>query len=623
MSQTLISQVGLSAAARAGLYGPQISITKVKIGKDLITPTTAMTDVSGVVWEGDTSFIKYQVLNESSVLFKITLDENVGDFDVGNIGLFLESGELFAIVALPSVSKKIKNNLPDVVGNRRIYNIPIVLSGIANIVNLSILVADEASIPVVANETLLPDPLIAPYSAYSVLMHSKFGTPVIALRVDSNWWFIPAQLSEGSGYQFAASSFDTVDPPLVGECIRLDPESGLFKKADSTNLTNGYIGFRGTNNTVITSGRYTDPNSTEESPSFILGVKYYADGGLQSGKLTITPTAWYVGIACSPHSLLLDEQNISLATTSYPGNIQIATIEEVQSGQANNKAVTPYTIARGLTTAKPNELSNGQFYNVTTSSIPSWTLLQQGTSTYLMAIVPHQRQDWVEGPDNYLRFNTSVADTGSTESNCIYQRIPNASKYQNLTKTISFRSRSSVAGQRVIVKAKINFGTGGVPSPELNLITSAVIVNNQWNEFSVTFEIPQLTSIYTFGTDNNDYIEYSIGVLANETGNFDLDWVKLEVGSYATGINASTPEFCLQNTDQYIYGHWVFTNATLDGIDLIDSNLSGTTNIIDVLNIGATTSFTGDVTFSGNVKVTGTLTCTNVIEGTARKAIYG
>ena len=558
MAQTLITSGGLSAAARSGLYGPQINITSVKIGSNIITPTVDMTDVSGLVWEGDTSFIKYQILNESTVLFKITLSETVGDFNIGNIGLFLDSGELFAIVALPAVSIKTKTVLPEVVGNRRIFNIPIVLSGIADIVNLSILIADEASIPVVTNESQLPDPLVAPYSAYSVLMQTSFGTPAVALRVDSNWWFLPAQLSEGEGYQFAASSFDTVDPPLVGDCVRLDKNSSLFKKADGTNITDGYLGIRGKNNTVIVDGKYTDPNSTEESPSFIMGVKYYAAGGTLAGKMTVTPTAWYIGIAVSQHSLLLKVQNISMATTTYPGNIQIASVEEVESGAVNNKAVTPFSIARGMSIPKPNELNNGQFYNVSNTSLPSWSILAGGASVFTYSVIPHQRADWKEGPNSYVRFNTAQADTSAVQNNIIYQDIPYASKYQNLTKTISFRARGSSNGQKVVIQAKINFGTGGAVSQEISLTTTFISITTEWAEYSVTFNIPQLVGVYTFGTNNNDYIRYEIGILPNVTGYYDLDWIKLETGSYGTGINASTPEYCLQSADQYVYGNWVF-----------------------------------------------------------------
>ena len=52
MSSTIITKVGLAAAARAGQYGPQIKITGVKIGSNLITPNSSMTDVSGLVWSG-------------------------------------------------------------------------------------------------------------------------------------------------------------------------------------------------------------------------------------------------------------------------------------------------------------------------------------------------------------------------------------------------------------------------------------------------------------------------------------------------------------------------------------------------------------------------------------------
>ena len=633
MSTTAITKLGLRQAALAGMYGPQITITGVKIGSNLITASSDMTDVSGKVWEGGTDYIRYQVLNDSTVLFKITLTEDIGDFNIGNIGLYLDSGDLFAIVALPAVSEKIKNNPPDVVGNRRIFNIPIVLSGIATITNLSVLIADEASIPVVANETYLPEPLVAPYSVYSVLQHTGFGAPVLAIRVDSNWWFVPAQLSVGSGYQFSSANFDTQDPPAVGDAIRFDKAAGLFRKADATNLTDGYMGFRGPNNTVVIDGRYRDPNSTEENPSFVAGLKYYADGGVQAGRLTVTPTAWYVGMAVDGDTLLLNVQDLNPATTSYPGYIQLATVDEVEAGSNNTKAVTPFAVARGASSTKANELSNGQFYNVSTSSIPSWTLYTAGESKFGYNLVPHQIGEWVEGPKNFLRLVHSIVDLNTSYTSGMFQDIPNASKYQNTTKTISFRARGSANGQRILVGAEVSFGTGGVPSSILKLTQTWINLSTDWNEYSVTFVIPTLVGVYTFGTNNDDFLRFSIGMQPNTKQYFDLDWYKVETGSFGTGIRASTPEYCLQNADQYIFGNWVFENVTLNGarvgtLNTGSANLTGATTIADTLTVNARTTFTNTVTFNnqvtlnGNVRVTGTLTCDKVIEGIARKAYY-
>lgn len=633
MSTTAITKLGLRQAALAGMYGPQITITGVKIGSNLITATSDMTDVSGKVWEGGTDYIRYQVLNDSTVLFKVTLSEDIGDFNIGNIGLYLDSGDLFAIVALPAISEKVKNNPPDVVGNRRIFNIPIVLSGIATITNLSVLIADEASIPVVANETYLPDPLVAPYSAYSVLQHTSFGSPVLALRADSNWWFIPSQLSAGSGYQFSSANFDTQDPPAVGDAIRFDRVAGLFRKADATNLTDGYMGFRGPNNTIIIEGRYKDPNSTEENPSFVAGLKYYADGGVQAGKLTVTPTAWYVGMAVDGETLLLGAQDLNPATTSYPGYVQLATVDEVEAGSNNTKAVTPFAVARGASMTKANELSNGQFYNTTASTIPAWQVYSAGESKYGYNIVPHQLGDWVEGPKNFLRFVHSVVDLNTNMTSGMWQKIPNASKYQNTTKTISFRARGSANGQRVLIAAQVYFGTGGVASSTLDLTQTWINLSTDWNEYSVTFVIPTLVGVYTFGTNNDDYLAISIGMQPSTKQYFDLDWFKLETGSFGTGIRASTPEYCLQNADQYIFGNWVFEGVTLNSAyvgEMVASvaKFTGTTTIANTLNVEAKTNFTNTVTFSnqvtlnGNVRITGTLTCDRVIEGTARKAYY-
>lgn len=644
MSSTVITKTGLAAAARAGMYGPEIRITGVKIGNNLITPNSSMTDVSGLVWSGGPESILYQVANESTVIFKITLDQTVGDFDIGNIGLYLESGELFCITGLPAKSFKQKQALPEAAGNRRVFNIPIVLSGIATITDLSILIADEANVPTVNTELQLPDPLTAPYSVYEVLNHTQFGVPVLALRVDSNWWFVPSQLAGGQGYQFSSEDFDLIDPPLVGDAVRYNPETRLFEKANGFLIENGYIGFRGENNSIITTGIYKNQFSTIETPSYVAGVKYYADGGINKGRLTTTPTAWYVGLAVSYNQLLLDSQNINIATESYPGNIQIATVEETINGTVRDKAVTPYTLAR-VGNIRPNEFSNGQFFlqNTTNNTVTDWNTLKSGTSVFGLSFIGHSRDSWLEGPSNYVRLRHSTLDETQLVPSKFYQRVPHASRMQTQTKCMSFRARGSVIGMTVAVGGTINFGTGGAPSAAINLPTSNIVLTTEWQTYEVTFDIPQMVGVYTFGSNNDDYIEYFLGVFPNSLNYIDVDWIKLEVGSFASAIVASTPEFCTQNRAQYVYYPWTFTKnvAFNSGINTAGtSNLSGTINISGNTTYSGTTTFNNTATFSKEVNLNGTTTFggatvfnstsrfvgvatfNQIIEGTARKALW-
>lgn len=630
---SVITLAGLAAAARAGQYGPKIEVTKVKIGSSIITSSinSNMTDVTNSVWEGGTDVIRYQVVSDTVVMFKITLDESVGNFDIGNIGLFLSDGTMFTITALPKVSYKQKTE-GSTVGNRRIFNIPVILSGIAEITNLSILIADEANVPQVNTEQDLPDPISAPFSVYEVLYHTDFGCPVLAIRVDSNWWYIPAQLSVGSGTQFDPNQFDPTEEPKVGELVRLDTTSGLFKKADSNDIENGYMGIRGENNTILFEGLYKNPNSTPSSPAYIVGQKYWAAGGVDAGKTTTTPTAWYVGIACTPDSLLLKKQNINMATTSYPGQVKLATIEEAQAGTSDS-VITSAVLSKASNT-RPNELSNGQFYALSTNNVPSdFTLVPYGNSQISCSSIIHSRSTWIEGPNYYLRFLHSTIDSSSTNSySTLYQRISTASKYSTDTKCISFRGRSQVTGQQVIVGARINFGTGGAPSSPLNLDETTVLLTTSFATYEVSFTIPDISQ-YTYGTNNDDYIEYYIGFPCTTPNYVDIDWIKLEYGSFASPINENTPEYTSQNLRAVIHHDWTFngmldarggittgtgTNSTFNG----DTVFAGNTLTQGASTFNGLATFNGEAMLNSNVRIKGTLTCEKTIEGTARAAYY-
>lgn len=607
MSSTVITSTGLKACCLAGLYGPEIKITKVKVGSNLITPTSSMTDVSGLVWEGGVESIRYQVANDSTVIFKVTLDQNVGDFDIGNIGLYLDTGELFCITGLPAVSFKQKANLPDVAGNRRIFNIPIVLSGIATILDLSILIADEANIPSVNTELDLPDPLVAPFSVYEVLNHTQFGVPVLALRVDSNWWYIPSQLSGGQGIQLSPEDFDVIDPPQVGDAVRYNISTHLFEKADGDDNENGYMGIRGDNSSIILDGVYKNTTSTPETPAYSMGTKYYVDGGINKGHLTSKPTAWYVGIAIDNDRLLLNKQHINLATTDYPGNVELATVEEAIAGGDQQKAITPYTLARSVT-AKVNEFSNGQFYIADSNSVQDWTSLHSGNSVFGTSLINHSRDNWIEGPNYFVRLRHSSMDESQLIPSKFYQRIPIASKHQGQTKVISFRARGSADGMSVAVGGSINFGTGGAPSDSIELTSTNIVITSDWATYEATVEIPQLVGVYNFGTNNDDYIEYYLGVYANSMNYVDIDWIKLEVGTYATSIESTTPEYCVQSSGQFVYYPWTFTKPVTfkNGIITFGNSI-----------------YNGNHTFNGETTFNAKATFTNILETTGTTNFNG
>lgn len=348
--RTIITNAGISAAINAGLNGPRIKVNKVKIGNQIIVPTAQMTDVTGDVGqEFDSSYIQYQVIDDRTFLFKITLDESVGDFDIGNIGLFLEDGTMFTITALTKVEEKIKNN-GETVGNRRVFEIPIVLSGLSGLIDVTILVPDEASIPFVANENSLPEASLAPYSVYEVVFHTGYRCSCLALRTSSGWSFVQPQAAEQGGSFYEGYFADGIS---VGDLVYWNGAQHLFMKADGLDNSKGYLGIRGSLNNVVNTGVYI-----KEGWNLNPGTRYYANGGQYAGLLTTVPNNYFVGIAIDSNTMYLGtlaetiDNKVTSINTTTPSNVKYpseSAIVELVMGQLEGYAKTDMSNVHDVT----------------------------------------------------------------------------------------------------------------------------------------------------------------------------------------------------------------------------------------------------------------------------------
>ena len=326
--KTVVTDAGINACLQAGMTGPKIDITQVKIGSQIIEVTPDMTDVYGEVWSGGLDYINYQVQDSDVFAFKITLDEAIGDFDCGNIGLFTADGTLFSITTMDKPERKIKN-AEDVVGNRKIFVIPIKLSGISQLINVSLLVPDEASIPFVQTQLDLPQVNLAAYSVYEIINHTEFNASALALRTPTKWIYIA---SGGSGgYSFPATMFD--DDTDYGSLVYYDSSTVTFKLADGLDDTKGYLGIRSEYNTIISSGTYFN-----QDYHLTPGRYYYANGNANAGKLTTTPNKCPVGYAPTSNTIIVG----AMPETTYNKTQSINTSSPTDYKYPSETAVVDY-----------------------------------------------------------------------------------------------------------------------------------------------------------------------------------------------------------------------------------------------------------------------------------------
>ena len=297
---TTITDLGIAAALQAGLGGPEIRVNKVKIGSSVIQPNSSMTDVVDPVWEGNVDYIRYQVQDQRTFTFVVSLDEEIGDFDIGNIGLFLDDGTMFCITTMVGKERKIANNPPQV-GNRITLAVPIVLTGISGLIDLTIMVPDENSIPFLQTEAGLPPANTAAFSVYEIIYHTELKSRCLALRGPDGWQFVTAGSADQAG-SFDPEMFST--DVKVGELVYYNPNTNLFEKANGLDDSKGYLGIKTSNYNVVSSGIYVN-GEWDLTP----GTNYYADGAPYEGKLTSVPNGWYVGMATAKNTLMLGRIN--------------------------------------------------------------------------------------------------------------------------------------------------------------------------------------------------------------------------------------------------------------------------------------------------------------------------
>lgn len=181
----------LTSLTSAGVTGPgfQLQVTTCKLGATNPAFDPTLTDVpGGVVYMCSTGQMTATQLNSNTILYYIELDESVGNFAYGSVGLYLSDGTLLTYVSLPEIRTKTANNFPSVLGNDHSYYIPVTVTSSSTAFTLSLPQTVQAEVPSVASEAYLPDPTTAPYNAYVLRASAAYaGTTTLAITNGSAW----------------------------------------------------------------------------------------------------------------------------------------------------------------------------------------------------------------------------------------------------------------------------------------------------------------------------------------------------------------------------------------------------------------------------------------------------
>ena len=135
-----------------------------------------------------------------------------------------------------------------------------------------------------------------------------------------------------------------------------------------------------------------------------------------------------------------------------------------------------------------------------------WMHGSSGSATVSRQVFSPGQTDVPGEPTYFWRNNTTVA--GATTTTLIGQRIERVRTLAGQTATWSFWARNGTVKtfQLVILQ---NFGTGGSPSSNVTVLNQPQSIGTTWARYSFTVAVPSIAA-KTIGTDNNDYIEFSI-----------------------------------------------------------------------------------------------------------------
>ena len=180
--QFVITNAGLQAVANAQSGGPAVNITTFQVGSAYAyNPTATMSGLQGTsLYSGLISGYSVDSLNQ--VTYLLNMNQTVGTFQFGEVGVYLSNGTLFALAAFTNLQEKVAASSSNA-GNLVTLLAKLLLSGIAPTISFTNLNLQNA----ILLEVPIPDGLPVPNAPnssniYSVQSGDDSGRAVLAVR---------------------------------------------------------------------------------------------------------------------------------------------------------------------------------------------------------------------------------------------------------------------------------------------------------------------------------------------------------------------------------------------------------------------------------------------------------
>lgn len=192
-----ITNAGNAAIGVASPLGPFIYLDHFKIGSGVnYTTSEADTALHGtILYSGLIS--NYQVVAADTTQLTLTMNEAIGDFDFGEIGIYTNDGTLFALYSYTALQQK-RASVGTVVGNRFIINAKLQRTMLSALLLFPV-INPGTGLPQIPRFSTL-QPTMPDANAYSVLWGDGYGNPGIAIRdTGTNLWGFPTHVTHFDG----------------------------------------------------------------------------------------------------------------------------------------------------------------------------------------------------------------------------------------------------------------------------------------------------------------------------------------------------------------------------------------------------------------------------------------
>jgi hypothetical protein len=228
------------------------------------------------------------------------------------------------------------------------------------------------------------------------------------------------------------------------------------------------------------------------------------------------------------------------------------TVSNIQSSGGGGVAANLASLNGGPLAGFRNRIINGNFdiwqrgtsFTAAENSADRWFNGRVG-STHTATREPFALgQTDVPGEPTYYCRTVVISGEGAGNYAVLAQRIEDVRTFAGQQVTVSFWAKAD-ATKNIAVNMVQVFGTGGLPSANVEISGTKISVGTTFQKVTVTATLPSLSG-KTLGTNNNDFLQFNIWFdagsdfnfptdsLGQQSGTFEIAQVQLEPGAVAT-----------------------------------------------------------------------------------------